>query len=97
MTVREIRIWISYFDQSLSRKYGRRLPRELAVPEPKPSEVLKACESLGLRCEAEEKRYPRVWHRPSALITLRVPVGTSKHEVIRSIGRKLVEMRGGSK
>lgn len=96
MAVREIRVWVSYFDQSLSRKYGRRLPRELAVPEPKLSEVLKACESLGFRCEAEEKRYPRVWHRPSALITLRVPVDVSKPEVIKSIGKKLVEMRGRS-
>lgn len=94
MAVREIRVWTSYFDQSLSRKYGRRLPRELSVPDPKPAEVLKACESLGFRCEAEEKRYPRVWYKPSALITVRVPADASKHEVVKSIGRKLVEMRG---
>lgn len=90
---KEIRIWSNYFDQSLSRKYGRKLPRELTVPEPKLVELLKACESLGFKCEAEEKKYPRVWYKPSVLIVLSVPSDIGKYEVIKLIGRKLVEIR----
>lgn len=86
-------MWLSYFDQTLSRRQGRRLPRVLAVPEPRPAEVLKACESLGYECEVEEKRYPRVWYKPSALVIVRAPGNASKYEVVKSIGRKLVELR----
>ncbi len=95
--VKEVRVWSSYFDQTLSRKYGRRLPRELSVPDPKPTEVLEACKSLGYECEIEEKRYPRAWYKPSALVVVRVPRDVSKYEVVKSIGRRLVEMRAKSR
>ena len=97
MEEKEVRVWLNYLDRSLSRRYGRRLPLGLTVPEPKLTEVLKACEALGYKCEAEEKRHPRTWYRPSALVIVRVPSGTSKYEVIRSIGRKLVELRLGAR
>ncbi|MCS7099278.1 MAG: hypothetical protein NZ925_02915 [Sulfolobales archaeon] len=88
-----MRIWLEYFDQTLSRRYGRRLPRQLTVPEPRVGEVVRACESLGYRCEVEEKKYPRTWYRQSARIVLKVPSGISKYEVVKQIGKKLVEMR----
>jgi signal recognition particle subunit SRP19 len=94
MSIKEVRIWLNYFDQSLSRRYGRKLPKVLTVPDPKASEVLKACEALNYECEVEEKKYPRTWYEPSAVVTVRVPSTASKYEVIRQIGKKLVELRG---
>ncbi|MEM2006422.1 MAG: signal recognition particle subunit SRP19/SEC65 family protein [Sulfolobales archaeon] len=93
MVDKEVRIWINYFDQNLSRKYGRKLSKALTVPEPKLAEVLKACEILGYKFEVKEGRYPRAWFKPSALIVLKVPNGISKYEVVKLIGRKLVELR----
>ncbi|MCX8184607.1 MAG: signal recognition particle subunit SRP19/SEC65 family protein [Sulfolobales archaeon] len=86
-------MWLNYFDQSLSRKYGRKLSKSLTVPEPKLSEVVRACELLGYRYEVEDKKYPRTWYRPSAQIVLKVPSTASKYEVIKQLGRKLVEVR----
>lgn len=88
-----MRIWLNYFDQSLSRKYGRKLPKRLTVVEPKLIEILKVCDALGYKCEAEEKRYPRIWYKPSALIVVKVSSNVSKYEMIKQIGKKLVELR----
>lgn len=96
MVDKEVRIWINYFDQNLSRKHGRKLSKALTVPEPKLTEVLKACESLGYKFEVEEKKYPRAWFKPSALVILKVPNNIGKYEVVKLIGKKLVELRAKS-
>lgn len=93
-SLKEVRVWLSYFDQTLSRRYGRRLPRELTVPDPKPTEVLRACESLGYECEVVEgKKHPRTWYRQSALVVVRVPENVGKYELVKSIGKRLVDLR----
>lgn len=84
---------MNYFDQNISRKYGRKLPKKLTIPDPKIVEVLKACEALKYECEVEEKRYPRTWYKPSAVVIVRTSNIVSKYEIIKQIGRKLVELR----
>jgi len=54
-------LWPEYFDSTLSRKYGRKVPKELAVPRPTQRELLEAATSLGLRAEPLEGSYPRTW------------------------------------
>jgi signal recognition particle subunit SRP19 len=94
MSYKELRFWLNYFDQSLSRRQGRKLPKSLTVPNPKPEEILKVCRELGYECEAEEKRHPSTWYRPSTLIVVKVPSSLRKYELMKIFGRKLLEMRG---
>jgi signal recognition particle subunit SEC65 len=96
MSYRELRFWLNYFDQNLGRKQGRKLPKSLTVPNPKPEEILKVCRELGYECETEEKKHPSTWYRPSALIVVKVPSNLRKYELMKIFGKKLVELRGGT-
>lgn len=93
MSAKEVRVWLNYFDQSISRKYGRKLPKKLTVPDPKIAEVLRACEALKYECEVEEKKYPRTWYKPSAIVIVKTSDTVSKYEIVKQIGKKLVELR----
>jgi signal recognition particle subunit SRP19 len=46
-------VWPVYFDSSKTRKKGRKIPKNIAVPKPNLAEVQKAAEQLGLKPEAE--------------------------------------------
>lgn len=87
-----IRIWPHYFDCSLTRRLGRRLPRSLCVNDPNPREVLKACSELGLECQLiEGKRYPRVWYKGGGLIL--VATSEKKSNVLAALARALSKVR----
>ncbi len=90
---KELRFWLNYFDQSLSRRQGRKLPKSLTIPNPKLEEILRLCKELGYECKAEEKKYPSTWYRPSTLIVLKVPSTSKKYELMKIFGKKLVETR----
>lgn len=52
-------LWPRYFDRKVSRRAGRRVPADLAVPAPDAAWVLAACKKAGLKAELEPKaRYP---------------------------------------
>jgi signal recognition particle subunit SRP19 len=47
-------LWPVYFDSSKTRKEGRRVPKNVAVPNPNLDELRRAAEHLGLTPETEE-------------------------------------------
>mgnify|MGYP001772638574 CR=1 FL=1 len=55
-----VAIYPAYFDANLSRKEGRRVPLNLAVPSPSIEDIVEVCNKLNLNPEIEpEKAYPR--------------------------------------
>jgi len=53
-------IWPAYLDADLSRGKGRRVPADLAVPEPTPDEIATAVQQVGYDAVIERKvTYPR--------------------------------------
>jgi len=44
----KLRVWPVYFDASVSRGEGRRVPRSKAVRDPKAEDIEKAAKKLGL-------------------------------------------------
>ena len=54
-------IYTSYFKRSLSRKMGRKVPRNLAS-DATPEKVEQALKKLNLKYEVQEKRYPKNWY-----------------------------------
>ena len=42
-------VYLSYFNSDLSAKHGRMLPKKLCIKNPRPDEVTRALNSLGIR------------------------------------------------
>ncbi len=65
------RVWLQYFDCSLTRRMGRRVSKDLCIGNPSIEEILRACIENNLRCIHEDKKYPRAWYlRQQGLITI---------------------------
>lgn len=63
-------VWPAYFDLARTRKDGRRVPKSLAVPSPKISEVKDAAEKLRSGCElVPNLSYPKThWLKTGMLL-----------------------------
>ena len=84
----KLRIWPAYFDIKYSRKEGRRVPREIAIRDPKIEEIEKAAMKLGLKpilkLGSAYSQYP--WRKTGVLL---VDKKGSKTEVIKLIAKEL--------
>ncbi len=87
-------LWPEYFDCSLSRRLGRRVPRDLCVFRPSITELVEACRHIGVECSADEsKRYPRTWYMSQGAILASVEDGVAKTALIREIAKALRSIR----
>ena len=85
-------IWPAYFDQTKTRKQGRRVPKSLAVQSPKIAEIKIAAEKLGLKHEViVEKGYPKTpWLKTGMIM---VEKKGSKEQIIKKIAKQLLKIR----
>ena len=85
-------IWPAYFDVAKSRDKGRRVPKGIAVPNPKIEELQAAASRLGLKNEVvPQVSYPKMlWHKTGSLL---VEKRTPKEQIIKSLARQLMKMR----
>jgi signal recognition particle subunit SRP19 len=88
----KIIIWPAYFDSTKTRGEGRRIPKSLAVPSPKITEISDAAEKLGLECEAVlDVGYPKTpWLKTGMLL---VKKSESKEKIIKKIAKNLQKIR----
>ena len=88
----EIIIWHAYFDANKTRKRGRRVPKNIAVPSPKMLEIQEAAQKLGLKNElVADKGYPKTpWYKPGMLL---VEKKGSKEQIINRIAKQLLKTR----
>ncbi len=89
----QIIIWPAYFDAGKTRKEGRRVSKNLAVPSPKMSEIEEAAGTLGLTNElVPDKGYPKApWSKSGMLL---VEKDGSKEQVVKRIAKQLQKSRG---
>jgi signal recognition particle subunit SRP19 len=85
-------IWPAYFDQTKTRKKGRRVPKKMAVQSPKILEILEAAQKQGLRNElVVTAGYPKTpWSKTGMLL---VEKKGSKEQVINQIAKQLLKTR----
>jgi len=85
-------IWPAYFDQTKTRKNGRRVPKNLAVQSPKIVELEDAARKLGLKNEVvATSGYPKTpWAKTGMLL---VEKKGSKEQVINRIAKQLLKAR----
>jgi signal recognition particle subunit SRP19 len=88
----KIIIWPAYFDQAKTRKDGRRVSKDLAVPSPKILELQEAAQKTGLEFEVlADKGYPKTpWLKTGMLL---VEKKGSKEQVINRIAKQLLKVR----
>jgi len=92
----KIIIWPAYFDQTKTRKNGRRVQKILAVQHPKILEIQEAAQKLGLDFEvAVDKGYSKTpWVKAGMLL---VEKKGSKEQVISRIAKQLLKARNEQK
>jgi signal recognition particle subunit SRP19 len=76
-----------YFDATLDRSSGRRVPAPLAVKGPTLQDLERALRRERLRFRAEEKHHPAHWPRREGRII--VAWEGSKEELLRRVARAL--------
>lgn len=88
----KIIVWPAYFDSAKTRGEGRRIPKSLAVPSPKITEIRDAAEKLGLECEVVlDVGYPKTpWLKTGMLL---VRKSESKDKTIKKIAKTLQIIR----
>ena len=84
----KLRVWPVYFDASLSRGEGRRVPRFKAIRDPKAEDIEKAAKKLGLNPILEPAAtYSKHPWRPVGVVL--VDKKGSKTRIINDIAEEL--------
>lgn len=85
-------VWPIYFDSTKTRKYGRRIPKSLAVPSPKISEIAQAAEKSKLKFElVSDAKYPKTPGLNTGMLF--VKKNKAKSSIIKDIGRRLLRIQ----
>lgn len=85
-------LWSDYFDSSLSRSDGRRVPLSMAVKNPSLEELTEAVKRLGLEGEPFKAKYPKRPRNVSGYVS--VVKKMKKQELLRMVAKALTEVRG---
>jgi signal recognition particle subunit SRP19 len=85
-------LWPAYFDSTKSRGEGRKVPKNLAVPSPKVSELKEAVEKLGLEHELVlDVCYPKTpWLKTGMLL---VAKKEPKNLLLKKVAKQLQKIR----
>jgi signal recognition particle subunit SRP19 len=88
-------IWPAYFDQTKTRKNGRRVTKNQAVPNPNIDELQEAARRLGLKPEvAVDLGYPKTpWQKTGML---KVEKKAPKEQIIKNIAKQLLKARSAT-
>jgi signal recognition particle subunit SRP19 len=85
-------VWLDYFDSSLKRREGRRVPLSAATRSPNIAELAEACQKIGLAPTNQVGRHPRSQVRESGYVS--VAKAGRKRDLILKIARELAHVRG---
>jgi len=86
-------IWPEYFDSTISRSQGRRMPASLSVPNPNAEELFSIAKKLGLSPVLEmDRSFPSKWVEGKGRI--KVPKKFDKTKIMRMIAEGLSRKRG---
>jgi signal recognition particle subunit SRP19 len=82
-------MWPAYFDLMKTRKNGRRIPKNLAMPAPRALEIREAADRLRLVCElVPDTGYAKTpWLKPGMVLVKKGK--ESKELIIQRIARQL--------
>jgi len=91
----KIVLWPAYFDSTKTRGDGRKVPKILAVPSPKITELKEAVEKLGFECElVAEASYPKTsWIKTGMVL---VTKKEAKNQLLKRVAKQLQKIRSAA-
>ncbi|MCY4731932.1 signal recognition particle subunit SRP19/SEC65 family protein [Natronomonas gomsonensis] len=86
-------IWPAYLDAELSRSEGRRVPADLAIPEPTVDEIASAVQQVGYDAVIErEKTYPREYE-PRGRVLVKDADDATKSDLLGAVAAYVSALR----
>ena len=84
-------LWPIYFDRRRSRGDGRRVAKEIAVPNASIEEIFKAAKKMGLNPQKEDNSHPsRWWKREGRVVVDKVD---KKTKILRELALEISKNR----
>ena len=92
---KEVVIWTAYFNSRRTRGEGRRVPKSLAIPNPKIKEVKQAAEKIRLSSELIlDASYPKTpWLKSGLLL---IEKKEPKSQLITKIAKQLAKIHSST-
>jgi len=94
---REIILWPEYFLKNISRRLGRRLPRNLSLNDISPQDLMEACKEITPPCNVEiveGKKYPRLWYESKGWYAIvRIEGDISKNRLLKELAKVILKLR----
>lgn len=88
----KIIIWPAYFDSVKARKQGRRVPRNIGVPQPRIAEIKTAADRLRLESElVADAAYSKMPGSKSGMLLVKKK--ESKEKTIKNLATQLQKLR----
>jgi signal recognition particle subunit SRP19 len=87
-------LWLDYFNSSLSREQGRRIPLDRSVKDPKLDELIEATKRLGFKPESEIVRHPKRMWTTSGYVSVEKNPQSKKSTLILEVAKTLSIVRG---
>jgi len=91
---KRIILWIDYFNSSLSRGDGRRVPLSRSVKDPKLDELVDASKRLGFSPDVQEARHPLRMMVKSGYVSVEKKGNLKKMQLIDQVSKTLSAVRG---
>jgi len=86
-------IWPAALDATRTRSEGRRVARDLAVPNPTVDEIARAVQQVGYDAVIErEKRYPREYETRGRVLVQNAD-DAGKSDLLQAIGAYVMALR----
>ncbi|MCQ4333309.1 signal recognition particle subunit SRP19/SEC65 family protein [Natronomonas sp. F2-12] len=86
-------IWPAYLDAECSRSGGRRIPEDLAVPDPTVDEIASAVQQVGYDAVIErDKTYPREYE-PRGRVVVKGADDASKSDLLGAVAAYVAALR----
>jgi signal recognition particle subunit SRP19 len=87
-------LWIDYFNSTMSRENGRRVPLDKSVKDPTLQELGEATRRLGYRPEPASAKVPSRPTQQSGYVSIEKKAGVRKSTVITEVSKALSTVRG---
>ena len=88
-------IWLDYFDSSLSRSQGRRVPKNRTIKNPDLNNLISAAERLNLKPKGQHAKHQKRFSIQSGYISIEKT--GKKSSILTEIAKLLPIVKGESK
>ena len=87
-------IWPAYLDADLSRTDGRRVPADIAVPEPTVDEIAEAAGQVGYDAVIErDVAYPREGYEERGRVLIKNADDDAKNDIVQAVAAYVTALR----